>query len=228
MTALKRAAAGQMSLDAFGAGNVVKLDGGKRIRLDEKVDFWPATGVWRSITLAGPGEEAPSGHGMQSMLAFLKAERERAGHPVEQPNPLASSVHVDCDHCGRPAELHLGPAVYPGRKDLADRRFWVCWPCEAWVGCVTGTDKPYGPLAKEELRDARIAAHKAFDPLWKDGPMSRAAADAWLSQALGRGAARMRIGLMDLDDCRRIPQLVWEHFAQLSGTSAASPTNDHE
>src|SRR5689334_11179313 len=146
MSALKRASGAQMGLGGFGAGNVVQLDGGKRVRLDDKVDFWPATGVWRALEV-GPGcTEVASGHGMSSMLEFLKRERERAGHPVAKPVPLHSDSRVRCDHCRQPAELHLGTAVYPERKDLAERQFWVCWACDAWVGCHSGTDKPFGPL----------------------------------------------------------------------------------
>lgn len=213
MRALKQAPAGQMGLGGFGLGNMVSLDGGKRLRLDDKVDFWPATGRWRAI------EGEHSGHGVGPMLEFLKAERERAGVPVRLAQPLASERSVACKYCRRDAELHGGLAVYPDRKDLADRRFWVCWPCNAWVGCHADTDKPLGDLADESLRDARIAAHAAFDPVWKEGRLSRPDAYAWLSQAMRIPRERCHIGMMELEECRQVGQLVYERFGTLS-TSA--------
>ena len=89
--------------------------------------------------------------------------------------------------------------VYPDRKDLAERNSWVRWPCDAWVGCHIGGDEqqPPGELANEELRAARISAHAAFDPLWKDGAMNRDAAYEWLSEA-----TRIPIGMMDARKCR--------------------------
>jgi hypothetical protein len=215
VSALKQAPSSQMGLGGFGTGNVVQLDGGKRIRLDDKVDYWPLTGVWRALEKDADGNAVAGGRGMPSALHFLTQERERAGRPVAMPVPQPSARRVLCDHCHQPAELHLGLAVYPDRKDLAERKFWVCWACDAWVGCPSDTDKPFGPLAKEELRDARIAAHKAFDPVWKGGHMSRAAAYQWLSQALCIPRESCQIGMLELDDCRRVKDLVWERYGRL-------------
>lgn len=184
----------------FENGQVVRLDGGKRLRLDDKVDFWPASGRWQVVDT---GEE---GHGVTALLAFLVQEREREGRPVSDPVPLESALHVVCDHCGQPAQLHLGREVYPHRKDLVDRRFWVCWPCDAWVGCRADDDQnhPLGALAKEELRDARRAAHEAFDPIWQRGVMDKPQAYAWLARTTGIPPVRCYIGLMDLDECRMV------------------------
>lgn len=149
VSALKQASGGQMGLGGFCTGNVVQLDGGRRIRLDDMVDYWPLTGVWRALEKDADGNAVASGRGMPSVLHFLKMERERAGRPVAMPVPQPSARRVVCDHCHQPAELHLGPAVYPDRKDLAERKFWVCWACDAWVGCPSDSDKPFGTLAKE-------------------------------------------------------------------------------
>jgi len=209
MSALKQAAAGQMPLGAFGTGNIVKLDGGKRLRLDDKVDFFPLTQRWESV------DGAHNGSGVSQMLAFLKAERERAGSPVHPPAPLKSDWIVVCKYCKRRAELHLGAEVYPARHDLADRTFWVCWPCNAWVGCHGDSHKPLGELADEPLRNARMAAHAAFDPVWKDGLLGREAAYEWLAQALAISRHRCHIGMMELDDCLRVSSVVYERFGVL-------------
>lgn len=219
MSTVKQGSSGQVGLGGFGAGNVVKLDGGRRIRLDDKVDFWPATGAWRSLETAQEAER-PSGTGMASMLAFLKSERERAGLDTGAPIPLKSERRLFCDHCQRPAELHLGQAVFPDRKDLADRRFWACWKCNAWVGCHRGTDRPFGPLAKEDLRHARMAAHKAFDPVWQSGRMDRSEAYDWLAASLGIRRDCCHIGMMDLEQCLRVSHLVWERFGKMGEAEA--------
>jgi hypothetical protein len=53
-----------------------------------------------------------------------------------------------------------------------------------------------------------MLAHAAFDPLWKDGEMSRVAAYEWLSEATGIPSVRCRIGLMDAGECRLVVSAV--------------------
>jgi len=65
----------QLCLGGFGSGNVVSLDGGKRLRLDDKVDFWPDTGVWRILSTQ------QESRGVSAMRASLVGEQERAGKP---------------------------------------------------------------------------------------------------------------------------------------------------
>lgn len=212
MAALKQAFGGQIGLGGFGEGNVVKLDGGKRMRLDDKVDFWPSTQVWCTVGIEPPVE----GLGVSSMLAFLKQARADAGRPVAELAPRESARKVICSYCGKPAQLHGGRDVYPDRKDLEDRQFWVCWDCDAWVGCHRDSDLPFGELANEELRHARRAAHAAFDPVWQQGRMERPEAYAWLAGELGIPREECQIGLMGLASCRRVPDIVWERFGRLT------------
>ena len=210
MCAVKTESIGQAGLAGFGAGKVVKLDGGKRLRLDDRVDFWPGSQNWQTVQ-DGP-DGTTSGVGVAGMLAFLKRVREAEGRPVAVPAPRKSKRQVICDHCGRPAEFHGGTAMYPDRKDLEDRQFWVCWPCDAWVGCQRDSDVPFGALANEELRAARIAAHAAFDPVWQNGLMSRSEAHQWLAGGLGIALHECRIGRMPLGMCWRVRDAVWERF----------------
>lgn len=210
MAMLKKAAAGQIGLGGFGDGSVVKLDDGSRLRLDDRVDFWPGTQAWRSVAL---GQDAPAqGVGMTSLLAYLKQQREAEGRPVSSPTPRHSARTVVCRYCGRLAELHGGLAVYPDRKDLEDRQFWVCWACDAWVGCRSGIDEPFGDLADEALRAARMSAHRAIDPVWKNGLMSKAEAYQWLAGRLQIPPKQCQIGLLSMEDCMRVGQAVWEQF----------------
>lgn len=217
MSAYRKGAEGQTGLGGFGQGNVVSLDGGKRMRMDDRVDFWPSTQAWQTV-VDGPDGPA-SGIGMTSLLAYLKRMREADGCPVGPPPSRPSDRQVVCNYCGRHAELHGGLAVYPDRKDLQDRQFWVCWGCDAWVGCKSGTDEPFGDLANEELRAVRISAHRAFDPVWEHGLMTKHQAYDWLSEALGIPRQDCQIGLMKLEDCSRVSQLVWERFGAIGGES---------
>jgi hypothetical protein len=210
MTKPMKGAAGQMGLGGFGEGSVVSLDGGKRMRLDDRVDFWPATQTWKTI-VNGPDGPA-TGIGFTSLLDYLQRTREAEGLPVAAPIARHSDREVICDYCGRHADLYGGLDVYPDRKDLADRQFWVCWSCDAWVGCKAGTDEPFGELADEALRAARIAAHKAFDPIWEQALMTKREAYDWLAQALAMPREECKIGLMKLEDCARVSQAVWERF----------------
>lgn len=62
-----------------------------------------------------------------------------------------------CPYCNKAAELVDGTAVYPHRSDLAHKRFWLCKPCDAWVGTHRDSKKhlPLGRLADKELREAK-------------------------------------------------------------------------
>ena len=193
------ASSGQMALDAFAKGSIVHLDGGLRLRLDNKVDFWPATGAWQSLV------SDQEGQGATTMLAFIMAERQIEGQ-VPQPATVKTRRKVSCNLCGKRAALYGGDVVYPGRQDLAHRHFWVCWPCNAWVGCHSSGDgaAPLGLLADQALRDARRAAHAAFDPIWQGSEMARIEVYAWLSDATGIPPPKCHIGWMDLAQCQRV------------------------
>ncbi len=83
---------------------------------------------------------------------------------------------------------------------------WICRPCQAWVGChkyAHGSKTvPKGRLANKELRDAKIAAHAAFDPF--QDRMGRARAYKWLSKQLGIPGRDCHIGMFDVNQCRRV------------------------
>jgi len=120
-----------------------------------------------------------------------------------------------CRYCEKPARLlKFGDEGYPyQRKDFGPT--WTCVPCRAWVGCHPGTQKALGRLADAELRAAKIAAHAAFDPLWRrkmarDGcskTQARKAAYLWLSRQLGTPARKTHIGYFDLDQCRKVVEV---------------------
>ena len=117
---------------------------------------------------------------------------------------------IHCDYCNRPAVLVTGRETYPHRADLRKLKFWSCAACKAWVGCHKNGDgkTPLGRLANAELRAAKSAAHAAFDPLWREGAMSRSSAYAWLARQLGISAPKCHIGMFDVQTCQRVVDIV--------------------
>lgn len=112
-----------------------------------------------------------------------------------------------CPYCGNPARLVTGREIYPTRKDLHHMKFWLCQPCDAYVGCHRpnigfgdGT-RPLGRLANAELRRLKSQVHQAFDPIWKTGQMRRGQAYAWLAQQLGLQEAH--VGEFDEETCQK-------------------------
>lgn len=117
---------------------------------------------------------------------------------------MRSDTTVNCPYCNRPACLVDGVMVYPHRPDLHEKKFYICPPCDAYVGCHRGTTRPLGRLANAELRLAKIAAHAAFDPLWRNRQMTRNAAYSWLARQLGIRREDCHVGEFDIEQCRRV------------------------
>lgn len=116
-----------------------------------------------------------------------------------------------CRYCEQEAALlNKGDAGYPYRTDYGP--MYVCVPCKAWVGCHPGTTNALGGLANAELRDWKVKAHAAFDPLWQakirrdacSKGKARRAGYAWLSKQLGIPVERTHIGYMTLHDCQQV------------------------
>jgi hypothetical protein len=120
---------------------------------------------------------------------------------------------VRCD-CGREAELVGGDIIYPHRPDLFEKNFWLCKPCDAYVGCHPPVDAkgkggqgdgtvPLGRLANAELRRWKSNVHQLFDPIWKSGKKSRGGAYKWLAEELGIEIDECHIGIFDIETCKR-------------------------
>lgn len=114
-----------------------------------------------------------------------------------------------CDYCGQNAVLVKSSEVYGSGRDYGP--MWLCQPCQAWVGCHPGTTRSLGRLANAELRQAKMAAHAAFDPLWRDHPDPpwgrpghRKSAYTWLADQLGLPPRHCHIGMMGVLACWRV------------------------
>lgn len=116
-------------------------------------------------------------------------------------------MRVVCPYCKAPAQFVGGDKIYPHRPALFEKRFYLCEPCGAYVGCHAGGDKPLGRLANAELRRMKVLTHDAFDPLWKGGDRTRRQAYDWLSRRLGIPISKCHIGEFDVDTCRRVIEL---------------------
>ena len=117
---------------------------------------------------------------------------------------------VTCPYCENDAVLVTGQTIYPHRLDLVNLKFWRCQPCGAYVGCHKQNkkhnlkgDEPLGRLANAELRKAKSRVHTAFDPKWKNGPMTRQESYAWLAGRLRIDPDQCHIGMFDLAMCDR-------------------------
>lgn len=107
---------------------------------------------------------------------------------------------ITCPYCNNEAKVSSGKEIYPGRYDLYDKKFYLCKPCDARVGCHKD-GRPLGPLANLTLRRMRSQAHAAFDPIWKDGDVSRKKAYEDMSAYFKK---EMHIGESDEYTCAQI------------------------
>tara|TARA_R100000541_G_scaffold58197_2_gene69160 strand:- start:175 stop:567 length:393 start_codon:yes stop_codon:yes gene_type:complete len=109
-----------------------------------------------------------------------------------------------CPYCKQFSKSVTGKEIYPHRKDLFNLVIYSCLPCNAYVGTHKGTTKPLGRLANKELRKAKSAAHRAFDPLWKLGGMKRKEAYKWLAETLDVEPIDCHIGMFDVETCEDV------------------------
>lgn len=127
---------------------------------------------------------------------------------------------VICPYCHTKAKIVTGLVVYPHRPDLSAKRFYSCSPCGAWVGCHDGTFQPLGRLADAELREAKKAAHAAFDPIWKARFAAKSAIDPSYKKGMARGGRYRElakvmgidkrdchIGMFDVEQCQRVVEI---------------------
>jgi len=113
-----------------------------------------------------------------------------------------------CPYCGGESNLKPDSYVYSGTS--YGGKVWVCenWPkCQAFVG-VHRDGRPLGMLANRQLREARIAAHDAFDPLWQSGTFKRRAAYQLLAVMMNIPVCDCHIGMFDEKQCKQVLEYV--------------------
>jgi hypothetical protein len=106
-----------------------------------------------------------------------------------------------CPYCNQEAELIDSIYIYRYRSY---GKMWICYRCDAHVGCHKGTDKPLGTLANAELKKARQLTHKEFDRLWKKKHFTRTESYKMLADFLGITKDKCHIGMFDIETCREV------------------------
>jgi hypothetical protein len=122
-------------------------------------------------------------------------------------------MKVECPYCTKQAELVMAEEVYGDRirPEISQLKMWLCRPCQAWVGCHKGTDRPLGRLADKNLRKWRMLAHELFDPLWKGRTRkSRRKAYLWLSSRLQIPFEGCHIGDFNVEQCKEVVRICEE------------------
>lgn len=115
-----------------------------------------------------------------------------------------------CPYCGGNTEYVDSSCVYGRTYGM----IYICKPCDAYVGVHKGTDKALGRLANNELRYWKKEAHAKFDPLWQrkmtkgfSKKEARGSAYKWLSEQMGLHIDLTHIGMMDVEQCKRVVEL---------------------
>lgn len=121
-------------------------------------------------------------------------------------------MQVFCPYCGRQAEFVDSKVVYGRSYGM----IYLCRPCDAYVGVHKGTDKPLGRLADKELRNWKMAAHDAFDHLWKSRKMKRNQAYKWLAERMGLSVEETHIGMFDIAQCKKVIEICNQLKGELS------------
>lgn len=133
-----------------------------------------------------------------------------------------------CPYCGIRTKLVNGTTIYPHRYDLRHKQFYLCKDCDAYCECHGSTTCPLGTPANADLRETRLDAHNAFDPLWKEEHyiphsattntkgdlMTRNAAYIFLAADMHLAMERTHIGKFNLIQCRQVKNFVKKYYEQ--------------
>jgi HD superfamily phosphohydrolase YqeK len=118
-----------------------------------------------------------------------------------------------CPYCGKETELIDSAEIYHGNSY---GWMYICRPCDAYVGCYTGTTNSLGRLANAELRKYKQAAHDVFDLIWKDHHMERSEAYSWLSHQLGIEPDYTHMGMFDVEQCKQVINCSLKYLLQVN------------
>lgn len=119
---------------------------------------------------------------------------------------IAKAHDVKCPECGAKMVLRSSPRFQYKNGD--DRLFYGCsrFPeCKGTHG-ADPTGKPFGVPGDTVTKHARIAAHAAFDELWKPmgARLTRSEAYLWMQSKMGLTAAEAHIGSFTVEQCEAL------------------------
>lgn len=132
-----------------------------------------------------------------------------SGFPLQSPaqepedfhsNPSRASVlsGKTCAYCNAPTAYVDSSVVYRRSYGM----IYMCSACRAWVGVHKGTSVALGRVANAELRDLKKSVHAVFDPIWKQGHLSRGKAYGWLALRMDLSIQECHVGMFDEKQCR--------------------------
>jgi hypothetical protein len=128
--------------------------------------------------------------------------RDRDGNP-----------NVYCRRCQIGAVLRNGEDIYR-RADLRTKMIWVCTQCGDRVGCHPHTNDPLGYLADAPTRAARSRAHGCFDPIWRNGHMTRGAAYQALCDWMQIDPQLCHMGMMNVEQLEQVVEFVKQRYPE--------------
>lgn len=120
-------------------------------------------------------------------------------HESSSLDPLKGPV---CPYCQNRSILVPESEIYS--KSYTGKKYWLCKPCNAYVGThATGylRDYPLGSLANSSLRNYRKKAHTLLDEFWKKRHFNRSEMYIWLQATMNLSADKAHIGEMDETQC---------------------------
>lgn len=124
---------------------------------------------------------------------------------------------VSCQYCDKLAVVANGSDIYGSSHKLSSKEFYYCKPCEAWVGMHSISKKPFGTLAKSDLRQKRVLAHSLFDKIWArdiEKGLSKSAARKqaykWLADSMDMPVDKCHIGDFDIARCNQVMVLCFK------------------
>lgn len=122
-------------------------------------------------------------------------------------------VPQTCPYCHSSVTYTSHAVLYGGREFSDWPYIYLCTneACKASVGTHQGTEYPLGTLADTATKNARKAAHAAFDPIWKNQPnksKARVEAYTWLAKELDLDKWRCHISWFDISYCQAVIKAV--------------------
>ncbi len=115
------------------------------------------------------------------------------------------NIPVRCPYCGGKVQLKSADGIY--KDNSKNIMLYVCsnYPeCDAYVRTHAGTSIPAGIMANCTLRKLRIAAHKNFDIICKNGIMCKRDLYLWLANLLNVPLSQAHISFLGEYYCRLV------------------------
>lgn len=203
----------QAEIEAIGLTAIDHGDGHWTVKGGKNVVHWWPESRKRTIHIEGSKWTRTRGTVDQVIRAATKVDvpgnlklrdKKLSGH-----KPVPHSV--SCPECG-------------SRMTLRNSRFGLFYGCSNYPECdathgAHPDGRPLGTPADEDTKQARIAAHAAFDTIWQNSTVkgARKRAYRWLAEQLGLSADDCHIGMFDQATCERVVEVCLEQRPNLNG-----------